>query len=390
MLKSLVGNVYLVNILFDTVKSYLIRYPAPKNIGYFWNFGSMSALFLIVQLLTGIFLAMFYTPHIDHAFISIEHIMNDIYYGWLIRFMHANGASFFFFFLYVHILRGVYYGSYQFPRTNVWISGVTIYFILMATAFLGYVLPWGQMSFWAATVITNLLTVIPYIGEEVVYLVWGGYAINNATLGRFFGLHFLLPFLVAFLVVIHFSVLHEVSSSNELKAKTINDTKIPFYPYFMIKDLLTMFIGILAFSIIIFYLPELFNHSINYVPADILVTPPHIVPEWYFLPFYAILRSILDKTFGIIMMFLSMVVLYMFPILDPGFGYIKIIKFIYRFFFWFFALNFLFLGFIGSQTAEHPCVELGLLCTIFHLFYSFIYLPFISTLERLCVTIKSS
>lgn len=386
MLKALVNNLFLVNIAFSSIKSYLIRYPAPKNIGYFWNFGSLSALFLVVQVITGLFLAMFYTPHIDYAFISIEHIMNDIYYGWLVRFMHANGASFFFFFVYIHILRGVYYGSYQFPRTNVWISGVTIYFILMGTAFLGYVLPWGQMSFWAATVITNLLTVIPYIGEEVVYLIWGGYSINNATLNRFFCLHYLLPFVVILLVVIHFILLHQVSSSNELKLKSIVNTKIAFYPYFIIKDLLTMFMALLAFVIIVFYFPEIFNHSINYVPADPLITPPHIVPEWYFLPFYAILRSILNKTFGIIMMFLSMVVLYIFPILDPGFGYIKIINPIYRIFFWFFVLNFVFLGFLGSQTAEYPCVELGLICTIFHLFYCFIYLPLISTLERLCLT----
>ena len=387
MLKNFTNNVYLLNTLFFSIKEYLIRYPAPKSIGYFWNFGSLSVVFLLVQLVTGLFLAMFYTPHVESAFYSIEHIMNDIYYGWMVRYIHANGASFFFLFIYIHMLRGIYYCSYQFPRTNVWISGVTIYFILMATAFLGYVLPWGQMSFWAATVITNLLTVIPLIGDEVVYWIWGGFSINNATLNRFFCLHYLLPFIVLLLMILHFILLHQVSSSNELKLKSIVNTKISFYPYFIIKDLLTVLISFSIYTIVIFYTPELFNHTINYVPANSLVTPSHIIPDWYFLPFYAILRSILNKTLGIIMMFLSMIVLYIFPILDPGLGYIKIISSIYRIFFWFFLLNFVFLGFLGSQTAEYPCVELGLLCTLIHLFYCFVYMPIISSSERFCLNI---
>lgn len=382
MYNKYINNIVIINILYYYIKQYLVRYPAPKNIGYFWNYGSLSILFLCLQLVTGLFLAMFYIAHIEHAFFSIEHLMSNISYGWLIRYLHANGASFFFFVVYIHILRGIFYNSYQFPRTNLWISGVSIYFLLMGAAFLGYVLPWGQMSFWAATVITNVLTVIPYIGDELVYLIWGGYSINNATLTRFFCLHFLLPFLILLLVCIHLLLLHQCGSTTELKIKTLLDTKISFFPYFIIKDLFTTFIFLFLLSIIVFFIPELFNHSINYVQANPLVTPSHIVPEWYFLPFYAILRSILNKTFGIITMFLSMAVLYFFPVLDPSIGNIKITFEFYSVFFWFFFFNFLFLGFLGSETAEYPCVELGLFCTFIHLVYCFIYIPFISGIER--------
>lgn len=381
MLKNL--NLYLIiNIIFEQLKSYLIRYPAPKNIGYFWNFGSMAALFLVVQLASGIFLAMFYTPHIDYAFSSIEYIMSDIYYGWLIRYIHANGASFFFFVVYIHLLRSIYYSSYKFPRTNLWLSGVIIYFLLMATAFLGYVLPWGQMSFWAATVITNLLTVFPIIGEDLVYWIWGGYSINNATLNRFFCLHFLAPFVVLLLVVLHFILLHQVGSSTELKVATAVNNKISFFPYFIVKDIFTIVLILWLFSLVVFFFPELFNHAINYIPANPLITPTHIVPEWYFLPFYAILRSILNKTFGIIAMFLSIAVLALFSVLDTEYGHSKVYNQSNKIVFWFFFLNFVFLGFLGSQTAEYPCVELGLLCTILHLIFCFIYLPFFSNIER--------
>ena len=376
MLFKVLENFFALNIISYYVKSYLIRYPAPSNIGYFWNYGSLSIFFLVVQIFSGLFLAMFYTPHIDYAFSSIEHIMDNISYGWLIRYLHANGASFFFFVVYIHILRGLFYSSYQFPRTNLWVSGITIYFLLMGTAFLGYVLPWGQMSFWAATVITNFLTVVPFLGEELVYWIWGGYSINNATLNRFFCLHFIFPFIVAALVLLHLFLLHQTSSSNELQVKLNLNSKISFFPYFIIKDLVTVLLLSLLISIILFYSPEIFNHSINYVPANPLVTPSHIVPEWYFLPFYAILRSILNKTFGIITMVFSMAILYLFPLLDHSLSGINVFFREYRWMYWFFCFNFVYLGFLGSQTAEYPCVELGLLCTIFHICYCFVYLFF--------------
>lgn len=374
MFFKVLNNFFALNIVSYYVKSYLIRYPAPSNIGYFWNYGSLAIFFLVVQILSGLFLAMFYTPHIDYAFSSIEHIMDNISYGWFIRYLHANGASFFFFVVYIHILRGIFYSSYQFPRTNLWISGITIYFLLMGTAFLGYVLPWGQMSFWAATVITNFLTVIPIVGEELVYWIWGGYSINNATLNRFFCLHFLLPFIVSILVILHLFLLHQTSSSTELQVKLNLNSKISFFPYFIIKDLVTVLLFSSFISIIIFYFPEIFNHSINYVPANPLVTPSHIVPEWYFLPFYAILRSILNKTLGIITMVVSMAILYVFPLLDQSISGTNIFRISYRKMFWLFTFNFVYLGFLGSQTAEYPCVEIGLLCTIIHLFYCMVYL----------------
>lgn len=373
----------IINLIFDQIKSFLIRYPAPKNIGYFWNYGSMCAFFLAVQLITGIFLAMFYTPHVDHAFYSIEYIMNEIYYGWLIRYMHANGASFFFFVIYIHMLRSIYYSSYKFPRTNLWLSGIIIYFLLMATAFLGYVLPWGQMSFWAATVITNFITVIPIIGEDLIYWVWGGYSINNATLNRFFCLHFLLPFIVSVFVILHLILLHQVGSSTELKlGNTSINNKISFFPYFIVKDLYTIILIIWFFSFVVFFFPEIFNHAINYIAANPLVTPVHIVPEWYFLPFYAILRSILNKTLGILAMFVSMAILAVFSILDYENGTVKIYSRWNKIFFWFFFFNFVFLGFLGSQTAEYPCVELGLFSTSVHLILCLIYLPIFSSFEN--------
>lgn len=381
MFKKLLHNFFAFNIIYYYIRSYLIRYPAPSNIGYFWNYGSLAIFFLVIQIVSGLFLAMFYTPHIEYAFSSIEHIMDNLSYGWLIRYLHANGASFFFFVVYIHILRGIFYSSYKFPRTNLWISGITIYFLLMGTAFLGYVLPWGQMSFWAATVITNFVTVIPFIGEELVYWIWGGYSINNATLNRFFCLHFLFPFIVAILVALHLFLLHQTSSSTELQLKLNLNTKLSFFPYFIIKDLVTVLLFTLLISLVIFYTPEIFNHSINYVPANPLVTPSHIVPEWYFLPFYAILRSILNKTLGIVTMILSMAILYLFPVIDQSINGINVFIGYYRMIFWFFAWNFVYLGFLGSQTAEYPCVELGLFCTLIHLIYCFIYLNIIKYLD---------
>ena len=382
------NNLLILNFISYIFKSYLIRYPAPKNIGYFWNFGVLSVFFFFVQFISGFFLAMFYTPNIEYAFFSIEYIMNDIHFGWLIRYIHANGASFFFFVIYIHLLRGIYYSSYKFPRTNLWLSGLIIYFLLMATAFLGYVLPWGQMSFWAATVITNFLTVVPIIGQDLLYWIWGGYSINNATLNRFFCLHFILPFIIIILIIFHIFLLHQVGSSNELKFSTPTNNKINFFPFFILKDLFSIFIVLFLFNLIVFFFPELFNHAINYIQSNPIVTPTHIVPEWYFLPFYAILRSILNKTYGIIVMFLSMILLFLFSIFDTEYFILQKYNIYNIFFFWYFFFNFIFLGFLGSQTAEYPCVEFGLLCSIIHFFFCLIYLPLISSFEKYIFFIK--
>jgi len=375
------NNFIFLDFAASKIYSYLIKYPTPINFTYMWNFGSMAGLFLIVQILSGFFLTMFYVPHIDYAFNSIEHIMRDVNYGWLIRYIHSNGASFFFFLIYIHILKGLYYGSYQYPRHLVWFSGIIIYILMMGTAFLGYVLPWGQMSYWAATVITNMLTVIPFIGKDIVYWVWGGYAINNATLARFFSLHYILPFIIALIAIYHLYQLHKMGSGNELGLKTTYFNKIAFFPYFVIKDIFGISILFIAYFIFLFFLPETLGHSDNYIMANPLVTPSHIVPEWYFLPFYGILRSILDKTYGIIIMFVSMIVLFFLPIFDKTIIRSKSFKVIHRFSFWLFTFNFLFLGYLGSQAPISPYIELGVISSHLHLLYFFLLLPIITIFE---------
>ena len=378
MYHNILNKTLLLNVLSLATKKLVIRYPSPQNIGYFWNFGSLSGLFLVIQIVTGLFLTMFYVPNIDYAFISVDNIMRNISYGWLIRYLHANGASFFFFFVYIHMFRGIYYNSYQYPRTHIWMTGVIIYFLLMAAAFLGYVLPWGQMSFWAATVITNVITVVPYIGEDLIHLVWGGYSVNNATLNRFFCLHYLIPFIIVVFMLLHLILLHQTSSSNELSINPGIESRILFYPYFIIKDIFGVIIALVSYSYIVFFMPEIFNDSVNYIPANPLVTPPHIVPEWYFLPYYAILRSVLNKTDGILVLILSISVFILLPLLNPGIGKSYHYNYYYRVLYWVFFFNFVFLGFLGSQTAEVPCIDLGLFCTLVHLSFPFILLPLFS------------
>lgn len=369
------NNILFVNFVSKALYSYLIKYPTPMNINYLWNFGFMSAIFLVIQIVSGLFLTFFFTPHVDLAFFSVEHIMRDVNYGWLIRYVHANGASFFFFLVYIHILKGIYYGSYYFPRTLVWFTGVIIYILMMGTAFLGYVLPWGQMSYWAATVITNFVTVIPVVGKDIVYWVWGGYSINNATLNRFFSLHYLLPFVIALLSAYHIYQLHKSGSSNELGIRSHYLNKISFYPYFLVKDFFGLFIILFVFSIFVFFFPEAFNHSDNYIKANPLVTPAHIVPEWYFSPLYGILRSILNKTYGIIIMFVSLLVLFALPFVDKSLIKNKTFKPFNRTLFWFFSFNFLFLGYLGSQAPVYPYIEFGVICSHFHLLYFFLLIP---------------
>jgi ubiquinol-cytochrome c reductase cytochrome b subunit len=292
-------------------------YPTPKNLSYWWNFGSIAGFMLVVMIVTGIFLAMQYTPHVDYAFNSVERIMRDVNYGWLLRYIHMNGASMFFIAVYIHIFRGLYYGSYKAPRELLWMIGVVILLLMMATAFMGYVLPWGQMSFWGATVITNLFSAFPWIGPKIVTLLWGGFAVDNPTLNRFFSLHYLLPFVIVAVVMIHIIALHRFGSNNPMgiDMKGPQD-QIPFHPYYTVKDMYGLGVFMLFFAFWVFYAPVALGDPDNFIPANPLSTPPEIVPEWYFLPYYAILRSIPNKLVGVCAMFASLLVLFILPWLD--------------------------------------------------------------------------
>ncbi len=295
------------------------QYPTPKNLSYWWNFGSLAGAILAVMIISGIVLAMSYTPHVDYAFNSVERIMRDVNYGWLIRYIHMNGASFFFIVVYIHMFRGMYYGSYKPPREILWWLGVIILLLMMATAFMGYVLPWGQMSFWGATVITNLFSAIPLVGDSIVTLLWGGFAVDNPTLNRFFSLHYLLPFVIVGVVVLHIWALHMHGSNNPIgiDAKGPQD-KIPFHPYYTAKDAFGLAAFFIVFAGVVFFAPNFFGEPDNYIPANPLVTPAHIVPEWYFLPYYAILRAIPDKLLGVLAMFGSILILFILPWLDTS------------------------------------------------------------------------
>jgi ubiquinol-cytochrome c reductase cytochrome b/c1 subunit len=383
-----IKNFLFISIIRDLLHAYFVKYLSPINLNYLWNLGSLAGFFLVFQIITGFFLTMFYTPHIFYAFQSVEHIMRDIAYGWFIRYLHSNGASFFFLIVYIHIGRGLYYSSYQYPRNLLWFSGVLIYFLMMATGFLGYVLPWGQMSYRAATVITNSLTVIPLVGKLIVYWVWGGFAINNATLNRFFTLHYILPFIISLIVLYHLYILHQTSSNNSLGLKTIKIDKINFYPFYTSKDLFGLVFFLLSYLLFVFFFPESLSHSDNYIPANPLVTPSHIVPEWYFLPFYGILRSISDKTYGIIIMFLSIFCILFLPYLDKC--HIKSNKFkpINNLFYWLFIVNFIFLGYLGSQTPTNINILVGLLCTHYHLLYIFFIIPIINLFYKNYIILK--
>src|SRR5689334_17008630 len=290
------------------------EYPTPKNLSYWWNFGSIAGFMLVIMIVTGIFLAMQYTPHIDYAFNSVERIMRDVNYGWLLRYIHMNGASMFFIVTYIHIFRGLYYGSYKEPRELLWMLGVVILLLMMATGFMGYVLPWGQMSFWAATVITNLFSAIPVVGEAVVTWLWGGYSVGNPTLNRFYSLHYLLPFVIAGVVVLHVWALRVVGQNNPagIEPKSEKDT-VPFTPYATVKDAFCIALFCILFAWIVFYVPNYLMDADNYIPANPGVTPNHIVPEWYYLPFYAILRSIPNKLLGVTALLASIVILAFLP-----------------------------------------------------------------------------
>jgi len=368
------------DFLLSFADSHIIDYPTPVNLNYMWSFGSTAGLCLVIQIITGIFLAMHYTPHIDLAFSSVEHIMSDVNNGWLIRYLHANGASMFFIVVYSHIFRGLYYGSYMSPRENLWASGVIIFLLMMATAFMGYVLPWGQMSFWGATVITNLFSAVPFIGSSIVEWLWGGFCVSNATLNRFFSLHYLMPFVIAGLAIVHLSLLHKDGSNNPLGSGTNVDT-VSFYPYFYTKDLFSFLILVTLFSFFVVYFPNALGHADNYIPANPLSTPAHIVPEWYFLPFYAILRSIPDKLGGVVAMIGAILILLLLPFINTS--KIRSSKFrpIFSVAYWFFAANFLLLGWIGQKPVESPYIEVGMFSTAFYFIFLLLLVPAIGVLE---------
>jgi len=375
------------NYLLAFMDSHLIHYPSPINLSYAWSFGSTAGICLIIQLLTGVFLAMHYTPNIELAFGSVEHIMRDVNNGWLIRYMHANGASMFFIVVYCHIFRGLYYGSYMHPRQLLWCSGVVIFILMMGTAFIGYVLPWGQMSFWGATVITNLVTAVPLVGNAIVTWLWGGFTVDNPTLNRFYSLHFLFPFLIAGLSLVHLALLHKDGSNNPLGVDSSGD-KIPFYPYFFVKDLFAFFVFLFVFCFFVFYFTNALVYQHNYIPANPLVTPAHIVPEWYFLPFYAILRSIPDKLGGVLAMGGALIVLFFIPFTNTSEIRSTTFRPIFKIFYWLFVSDFLILGWIGQMPVKSVYVLVGQIATVYYFLFFIILIPLIGNVESFLVRYK--
>jgi ubiquinol-cytochrome c reductase cytochrome b subunit len=359
------------------------EYPMPRNANYFWSFGAMATVALMTMIITGIVLAMQYNANVDLAFESVERIMRDVNYGWMLRYIHSNGASMFFIVVYIHIVRGLYYGSYKSPRELLWILGVVILLLMMATAFMGYTLPWGQMSFWGATVITNLFSAIPIIGEAIVSWLWGGFSVDNPTLNRFFALHFLLPFVIVGVVVLHVAALHVSGSNNPdgIDVKGKQDT-LPFHPYFTSKDSVGIGVFFLVYAWLVFFAPNMLGHASNFIPANPLSTPEHIVPEWYFLPFYAILRAIPDKLGGVIALFGSVSILFFLPFLDKS--KVRSCRFrpVYKWFLLLFLVNVLFLGWLGSKPAEAPYVVLAQIATFLYFAHFLIIVPLVGRLEK--------
>ena len=368
--------------LLNLVNGYLVDSPQPSNLSYLWNFGSLLAFCLIIQIVTGVTLAMHYNPSVLEAFNSVEHIMRDVNNGWLLRYLHSNTASAFFFLVYLHIGRGLYYGSYKAPRTLVWTIGTIILILMIATAFLGYVLPYGQMSLWGATVITNLLSAIPWIGQDIVEFVWGGFSVNNATLNRFFALHFVLPFVLAALALMHLIALHDSAGSGNPLGISGNSDRLPMAPYFLFKDLITIFLFIIVLSVFVFFMPNALGDSENYVMANPMQTPPAIVPEWYLLPFYAILRSIPNKLLGVIAMFSALLILLVMPFVDLG--KVRGIQFrpLSKIAFYIFAVNFLILMQLGAKHVESPFIEFGQISTLLYFSHFLIIVPEISLFEN--------
>jgi len=374
--------------LLKLVNSYLIDASQPSNISYLWNFGSLLLVCLVIQIITGVTLAMHYSPNVLEAFNSIEHIMRDVNNGWLVRYLHSNTASAFFFLVYLHIGRGMYYGSYRAPRTLVWAIGTVILILMMGTGFLGYVLPYGQMSLWGATVITNLISAIPWIGQDIVEFIWGGFSVNNATLNRFFALHYLLPFILVALVLMHLIALHDTAGSSNPLGISGNYDRITFAPYYLFKDLITIFIFIFVLSSFVFFMPNVLGDSDNYIMANPMQTPAAIVPEWYLLPFYAILRSIPNKLLGVIAMFSAILAIMLLPITDLGRSKGLQFRPLSKFAFWVFVANFLILMKLGACHVETPFIELGQLSTVLYFAYFVLIVPVISLIENTLIDLS--
>jgi ubiquinol-cytochrome c reductase cytochrome b/c1 subunit len=371
----------------------MLQFPTPKNLNFWFAFGGILTFMLLVQIISGIVLAMHYVPHETMAFNSVERIMRDVNYGWLLRYMHSNGASMFFIAVYIHIFRGYYYGSYKAPREVLWLLGIIIYLLMMATGFLGYTLPWGQMSFWGATVITNFFSAIPMVGPAITEWLWGSFAVDNATLQRFFSLHYLLPFVIAGVVVLHIWALHVPGNNNPLgiDVKGPADT-VPFHPYYTTKDMFALVVFTLIFAYFIFFNPNAMGHTDNYVPANRLVTPPHIVPEWYYLPFYAILRSVPDKLIGVLLMFGAIFVWALLPWLDTS--RVRSAKFrtTFRYLFFILLVVIWLLGMLGQQTPDGdfdfygwvfpiPKLILSQLLTFYYFFHFLVLMPVVGLME---------
>ena len=377
--------------IFTFMNHNLRDYPTPKNLNYFWNFGSLAGITLVIMIVTGILLAMQYTANTDLAFESVERIMRDVNNGWLLRYIHMNGASMFFIIVFIHIFRGLYYGSYKFPREILWMLGVVILLLMMATAFMGYVLPWGQMSFWGATVITNLFSAFPIVGDYIVTFLWGGFSVDNPTLSRFFVLHYLLPFAIVGVVVLHLVALHQFGSNNPtgVDVKSDNDT-IPFHPYYTVKDYFGLGVFLIIFAGLVFFAPNFLGHPDNYIPANPLQTPAHIVPEWYFLPFYAILRAVPDKLMGVLLMFAAVLVLFFLPWLDRHKVRSANFRPFYRQFYWLFAIDCIILGWVGAMPAEGIYVLIARIATVYYFSFFLIIMPLLSRFEKVSDDLPSS
>jgi quinol-cytochrome oxidoreductase complex cytochrome b subunit len=376
-----------------------VAYPAPRNLNYFWNFGALAGIMLALQIVTGIVLAMHYTAHTVYAFDSVEHIMRDVNYGWLLRYAHSNGASMFFIVVYIHVFKALYYGSYKRPRELLWMLGVVIILLMMATAFMGYVLPWGQMSFWGATVITNLFSAVPFAGESIVTWLWGGFSVDNPTLNRFYALHYLLPFVIFAVVFLHLLALHQFGSNNPVGIDLTKKDKIPFHPYYTIKDLFGLAVFLIIYAAFVFYAPNYLGHPDNYIPANPLSTPAHIVPEWYFLPFYAILRStvyeqlftplaflawfgISAKLAGVLLMFASILLLFFLPWLDTSKVRSANYRPIYRWFIFLLVIDCVVLTWVGAQVPTPRVVWIGQVATLYYFAHFLVLLPLLGKLER--------